>query len=211
MKHVLFTLLALCLFASPAFAERFVSPSEDAYTPAFDSEGCVPIDAAGKVLAFGPDESQTLPELDFAPVFLKQAASDSSGKDTVTFTALSRQKESPLCYKASATVMKDGKALAMSGTLTLRKAAAFDGDGAAAYKNVATGKTVERMNTEVRNGFVSGDLVLSGGGASFRGIITAYFCWRFDWKTQKLSVAHFEWPSRFIKDFQNPYFSGEWN
>ena len=211
MKHVLFTLLALCLFASPAFAERFVSPSEDAYTPAFDSEGCVPIDAAGKVLAFGPDETQTLPELDFAPVFLKQAASDSSGKATVTFTALSRQKENPLCYKASATVMKDGKALSMTGTLTLRKAAAFDGDGAADYKNVATGKTVERMNTEVRNGFVSGDLVLSGGEASFTGIATAYFRYLFDWKAQALKVEHFEWPSRFIKDFQNPYFSGEWN
>jgi hypothetical protein len=107
--------------------------------------------------------------------------------------------------------MKNGKALSMTGTLTLVKAAAFDNAEGLYFKNVTTGQKAERANNEVRNGFVSGDLVLSGGGASFRGIVTAYFCWRFDWKTQKLSVAHFEWPSRFIKDFQNPYFSGEWN
>ncbi len=209
MKHVLFTLLALFLLTSPAFAERVVSPSEDAYTPAFDSEGCVPVDAAGKVLAFGPDETQTLHELDFSKVFMKQAASSPAG-ESIAFTSMVKDKKNPWSYAVNAKVSRGGRTFDMAGTLTLVKAAAFDGDGAAAYRNVATGRTVERMNTEVRNGFVSGDLVLSGGGAGFEGIVTAYFCWRFDWKAQKLSVAHFEWPSRFIKDFQNPYFSGDW-
>jgi hypothetical protein len=186
-----------------------VFPSEDAYTPAFDSEGCVGVDGQGKVIHFGPNETQSLHELNFAKVFTKQAAASPTG-ESIAFTSMVKDKKNPGRYAVNATVSKGGRTFDMAGTLTLVKAAAFDNAEGLFFRNVATGQKAERVNNEVRNGFVSGDLVLSDGEASFTGIITAYFRWSFDWGTQSLGVEHFEWPSRFIKDFQNPYFSGEW-
>ena len=187
-----------------------VFPSEDAYTPAFDSEGCVGVDGKGSAVHFGPNETQSLHELDFSKVFMKQDAASSAG-ESIVFSSMEKDKKNPWCYAVNAKVSKGGRTFDMSGTLTLVKAAAFDNAEGLFFRNVATGQKAERVNNEVRNGFVSGDLALSCGEASFTGIATAYYRYLFDWKAQALTVEHFEWPARFIEGFQNPYFSGEWN
>lgn len=218
MKKTLLALLALVFFATPVVAasvtrepiqNQWVFPGEDAWTPAFDSEGCVPLGAQDNVLAFGPNETQAMSQFNFSGIFRRQAARSSTG-ESITFISLVKDRKNPLSYNVKARVSQNGHAFNMCGALTLVKAASFDNSTATSYKNVATGQKVERVNNEVRNGFVSGDLVLSSGKNKFKGIITAYFCWRFDWEKQKLGVAYFNYPTQFIKGFQNPYFSGEW-
>lgn len=187
-----------------------VAPGEDAYTPAFDSEGCVPLDSRGEPMAGWANEFAAAADLDFSPVFLAYAAKDVESGIRIGFTSMKKQEKNPWAYDVAATVEQGGRRAEMGGTLTLKKAAAFEGGDAAAYRNVATGKAVERMNTEVRNGFASADLVLGGGRGRLAGVITAYFRWLYDWDAEKLTVRHFKFPEQFIKDFQNPYFSGEW-
>lgn len=184
-----------------------LSPAEDAYTPATDSEGLVPSTSYAVWLNW----LQEAGKYDFSAVFAeKEAQGHVDGAAlTIRFQQLSQDEHNPWLYRVRAEAELAGSSVALSGTLTLKKAAEFNSSYDGDLQNALTGETGQTSLSEVLNGFISGDLALKAdsGPEALNGIISAYFYL----SGQPPRPCYNDIPVQLQNpDFRNLFFGGVW-